>query len=223
MLGGSGPVVHQIGGINVDLEVFAVSIADGCELSTSGKFNAIKKHLNPIITGVSPLSICFHEEIASRFELDKAARGLYSPQISLGIGNPNIDSDVDGIRFKEGDVEVAKWSFWYQDWYPARYYDLGPSLGVATIARPNLSLILDSEDENFSLVGRFSVINKSGFSSDNVNTEYFYFESKLKPGHLEAVDSVLPTVCEYMKNYIVGNRLPRGKRFQNFTNKLGVD
>jgi len=218
VLGASGPIVHQIGGINVDLEVFAVSIADGCELSATGKFNAIKKHQNPIITGVSPLSICLHEEIASRYELDKAARGLYSPQISLGMGNPNIDSNVDGLRFKEGGVEVAKWSFWYQDWYPARYYDLGPSLGVATIASPNLSLILDSENEHFSLVGRFSVLNKSGYSSDNVDTEYLYFESKLKPGQLEAVvrDSVLPTVYEYMKNYIEGNRLPRGKRFQNF-------
>ena len=218
VLGGSGPVVHQIGGINVDLKVFAVSVADGCKLNASEKFTAVENHQNPIITGVSPLSICLHEEIASRFELDKAARGLFSPQISLGIGNPEIDVDADGLHFMEGDFEVATWSFWYQDWYPARYYDLGPSLGVATVASPNLRLILDSEDENFFLVGRFSVINKSGFSSDNVNTEYFYFESKLKPGQFEAVDrdSVLPTVCEYMKNYIEGNRLPRGKRFQNF-------
>jgi len=218
MLGGSGPVVHQIGGINVDLEVFAVSIADGCELCASGKFNAIKKHQSPTITGVSPLSICLQDEIASSYELDKAARGLYSPQISLGMGSPNIESNVDGLRFKEGDVEVAKWSFWYQDWYPARYYDLGPSLGVATIASPNLSLLLDGD--GFSLVGRFSVLNKSGFSSDNVNTEYFYFESKLKPGQLEAVDRdfVLPTVCAYMENYIEGNRLPRGKKFQHFIN-----
>lgn len=216
MLGGSGPVVHQIGGVNVDLEVFAVSISDGCELNASEKFNAIEEGQNPLITGVQPLSICLYDRIASRFEHDKATRGLYEPQINLGMGRPNIDSNVDGLRFKEGDAEVAKWSFWYQDWYPARYYDLGPSLGVATIASPNLSLLL--EGECFSLIGRFSVLNKSGYSSDNVDTECFYFESKLKPGQLVAVDRdcVLPTVCEYMKNYIEGNRLPRGKRFRSF-------
>jgi hypothetical protein len=216
ILGGSGPVVHQIGGINVDLEVYAVRVVDGCELNASGKFMAVKDDENPMITGVSSLSVCMHTEIASRFELDKAARGLYSPQISLGMGVPNMNSDEDALVFKEGSFQIATWSFWYQDWYPARYYDLGPSLGVATIASPNLSLLLD--EECFSLVGRFSVLNKSGYSSDNTDTEYFYFESRLKPGQLETVDrnNVLPSVCEYMKNYIEGNRLPRGKRFQSF-------
>lgn len=218
ILGGSGPVVHQIGGINIDLEVYAVTVADGCQLNSSEKFIAVKNHQHPMITGISPLSICIHEEIAGRFELDKASRGLYSPQISLGMGAPNMDSDVHSLMFKEGDFQVAKWSFWYQDWYPARYYDLGPSMGVVTIASPDLKAILESVDEHFLLIGRFSVINKSGLSSNNANTEHFYFESKLKPGQLEALegDSVLPSVYEYMKTYINGNRLPRGKRFRNF-------
>jgi len=218
VLGGSGPVVHKIEGINVDLDVYAVSVVDGCKLNASEKFTAVENHQNPMITGVRPLSICTHEKIASRFELDKAARGLYSPQISLGMGDPTIDESSDGLIFKESIFEVAEWSFWYQDWYPARYYGLGPSMGVVTIASPDLKSILEGVDDHFLLIGRFSVINKSGFSSDNANTEHFYFESKLKPGQLEALDgdSVLPSVSEYMKTYIDGNRLPRGKRFRNF-------
>ncbi|MCR9541516.1 ATP-binding protein [Vibrio alginolyticus] len=217
VLGGSGPVVHQVNGINVDLEVFAVSIAEGCELNASEKFSAIENNQNPIFTGVYPLSICLHEKIASRFEVDKAVRGLYAPHLSLGTGTPYIESNTDGISFKEGDINIAKWEFWYQDWYPARYYGLGPSLGVATIASPNLRFILESSDEQFYLIGRFSVVNKSGFSTDNANTEHFYFESKLKPGQLEALDTsyVSPVVSEYMKTYIAGNRLPRGKMFRN--------
>lgn len=219
ILGGSGPVVHQIGGINIDLEVYAVTVSDGCQLNSSEKFIAVKNHQHPMITGVSPLSICIHEEIASRFELDKASRGLYSPQISLSMGAPNMDRDVHSLMFKEGDFQIAKWSFWYQDWYPARYYDLGPSMGVATIASPDLKGILENMDEHFLLIGRFSVINKSGLFSNNANTEHFYFESKLKPGKLESLAGagVLPSVYEYMKTYINGNRLPRGKRFRSFT------
>ncbi|MEZ7205341.1 hypothetical protein [Pseudoalteromonas sp. DY56-GL79] len=217
VLGGSGPVVHQVNGINVDLEVFAVNIAEGCELNASEKFSAIENNQNPIFTGVYPLSICLHEKIASRFELDKAVRGLYAPHLSLGTGTPYIESNTDGISFKEGDINIAKWVFWYQDWYPARYYGLGPSLGVATIASPNLKLIFERADGHFSLVGRFSVVNKSGFSAANANIEHFYFESELKPGQLKALDTnnVSPAVAEYMKTYIEGNRLPRGKMFRN--------
>lgn len=217
VLGAAGPVVHQVNGINVDLEIFAVSITDGCELSAIGKFKAIEKHQNPTITGVIPLSTRLHENIYGRFELDIVARGLYAPQISLGMGIPYIDTNADGINFKEGESVIAKWCFWYQDWYPARYYGLGPSLGVATIASPELRLILERADEHLSLVGRFSVVNKSGFSTDNANTEHFYFESKLKPGQLESLDTnnVSPAVSEYMKTYIAGNRLPRGKMFRN--------
>ncbi|MEH6443200.1 MAG: hypothetical protein V7784_04810 [Oceanospirillaceae bacterium] len=218
ILGGAGPVVHQIGGVNVDLEVYAVSVVDGCELSASEKFIAVKNDENPMVTGVSSLSVCMHEEITSRFELDKAARGLYTPQISLGMGRPNMNSDAHALVFKEGSFEIAKWSFWYQDWYPARYYDLGPSLGVVTTASTALKLTLEDEGDHFTLVGRFSVINKSGLSSDKAVTENFYFESKLKPGQLEKENGrgVCSFVKEYMKTYITGNRLPRGKKFRHF-------
>ncbi|OCH27053.1 hypothetical protein A6E12_00635 [Aliivibrio fischeri] len=218
LLGGSGPIVHQVEGINVDLEVFAIRTAEGCELSASDKFSAIENNQNPRFTGVYPLSICLHEKIASRFELDKAARGLYAPHLSLGTDTLYIEGNADGISFKEGGLEIAKWSFWYQDWYPARYYGLGPSLGVATIASPKLKLALERSTGHFSLVGRFSVVNKSGYSNSKQKIEYFYFNSELKPGQLASLDRnrISPVVTEYMKTYIMGNQLPRGKMFRNF-------
>lgn len=209
--------MHQVECINVDLEVFTISTAEDCELNASEKFSAIENNQNPTFTGVYPLSKCLHEKIASRFEVDKAVRGLYVPQLSLGMGSPNIDSSVDGLSFKEGASEVAKWCFWYQDWYPARYYGLGPSLGVATIASPEFKSILEDANEKISLVGRFSVVNKSGYRSDSNGIDYFYLESKLKPRQLEEVNNngASPAVTEYMKTYMVGNRLPRGKMFRN--------
>ncbi|MDH5923677.1 hypothetical protein L8R85_21850 [Vibrio splendidus] len=141
----------------------------------------------------------------------------YAPQISLGIGIPKIDSDVDGISFKEGGLELAKWSFWFQDWYPARYYDLGPALGVVTIASSNLRSAIEGENEHFCLVGRFGVVNRSGFSTENEKAKYFLFESKLKPGQRDVSDTrnILPAVSDYMRGHIVGNRLPRGKMFRD--------
>ncbi|WP_210455656.1 hypothetical protein [Vibrio crassostreae] len=217
VIGASGPILHLVDGINVDLEVFTVFVADGCELNASEKFDAVIENQNPIITGVNPLSICLHEKISSSLERDKAVRGLFAPQISLGLGIPEVDSNVDGISFKEGGLEVAKWSFWFQDWYPVRYYGLGPSLGVATIASPHLKSALEGDDEHFCLIARFSVVNRSGFSSDNAKTEYFHFESRLKPGQLDILDSrdISPAVSDYLKTYILGNRLPRGKMFRN--------
>lgn len=220
ILGGCGPVVHKIEGINVDLNVYAVSVSDSCELNASEKFTAVEEKQNPMISGVWPLSIRMREEISSRFELDKASRGLYVPQISLANGDLTIDVNSSALIFKEGVHEIAEWSFWYQDWYPARYFDLGASLGVVTIANPSLKSIIEGIDDRVLLIGHFNVVSKDRLSSHDSIKEHFYFESMLKPGQPDIMDSysVLPSVSEYMKNYVKGNRFPRGKGFKIFQN-----
>ena len=116
-------------------------------------------------------------------------------------------------------MELAKWVYWYQNWYPARYSNLGPALGVATTVSPAIWSILTCENECFSLVGRFSVLNKSGYSSGDQVVKYFYFESDIKPGELDTLNReiVLPSVSEYMKNYVKGNQLPRGRKFVKYS------
>ncbi|SDJ51910.1 hypothetical protein SAMN04488540_10956 [Ferrimonas sediminum] len=218
ILGASGPLVQDPDGVNVDLDLYAVSVNDGCTLNAEEKFNVIESTLYPELFGIRTLSEPIHPKFYGRFETDTALRGVYAPEFNFGLGSSEVVETSKELIFTDSGVDVAKWCYWYQDWYPVRHYDLKPALGVVTIASQRTKELIENDDSNCFLIGKFKIIKKIGFGSDAAMPEIYHFESELKPGTLAKLTEryTAPSVVEYMKKHTKGNRLPRGKRFEKF-------
>jgi hypothetical protein len=214
VLGASGSVEHKLSGVCVELEVFAVFLSNVADLSDQEIFEAAALSGSSSSTRVFPLSAKRYPANFGRWEGDKVFRGFFAPQFRFNYGDVERRFKESSLDYFEAELVNSTWRYWHQNWYPIHYYELGPSIGTILEASPEATEFITSQfAEKLYLVAKFTVLDKSGYSSD-CRIDDIYLKAEIRPGLWEEPAlRVLPSVKEYLNNHKNGGRLPRGNRF----------
>ncbi len=190
ILGASGPITPHTPGICIELDIFAVTISKFAELNAEHIFNSVTQETGSEQNDVHSLAVRSPPRTRGRWNIDKISRGLFVPSFSFCLGKNEIKTLKDKIIYLEGDTEISRWQYWHQNWYPAHYGELGAPLGTVLFASDSTTSVLISESfENLYLVGKYTIVDKTEYSS-KAKLEEIFLMAEINP----ELGSVMPIV-----------------------------
>lgn len=174
ILHASGPLIRIANGLCIDLEVRAFQSDQEINASPKEVYTALS-HNSGFEIGVYPLTGSQYSENIGRWEIDRLLRGFHIPEFLIGMPPPSIIRTPLSIEYYYGDDLNATWKTWYENWYPAFYRGMGPSLGTyLTTPKEIWTLFTEKTDGHLYFLGRLSIIDKRNYNAKDEPDEVFY-------------------------------------------------
>jgi hypothetical protein len=89
--------------------------------------------------------------------------------------SPNFLSIAsDSVTFLNDGGEVATWKYWTQNWYPAHYLEIGPSLGTyLSTSKQVIESLGEEKTKSLYLLGKLTFFDKRKYVPNNLAKEMY--------------------------------------------------
>lgn len=164
LLHANGPVLRDLTGVSVDLQVILVSTQD-TELDDPQNIFDLINHARNEEEGIFPLTKWTFPSSFGRWETDWLSRGYLRPTYNIGDFPINsVVQNESSVEYFSGTVSNGVWRYWIDQWYPAHSMEVGNSLGTyMTVTKDFFSKFKEHAGGDYYLIAEMTCVDRRDF------------------------------------------------------------